>query len=172
MAVPPHKDTEEDVLEELDLDDAALVSHQSAAHAPQPRANVKVDQPSIVLAEDVRSQPEHEPAPVRRRGKRSLEPTLVIRDRKQIDELQNLRKKHKSRQRARAILMWGFWGLLAFGLGGAIALFVAKRQAHTLPEQPAEPAQRVYPVGQEPAPEAAPEPSEGLRFIDLDAPLE
>jgi hypothetical protein len=166
MAGPPRDDNEDDLIEELDLDDAALVSQQSAAHAPLPRENVDVAQPSIVLAEDLHDGPPQS-ARVRRKGKRSMEATLVIRDRRQIDELQRLRQQQVKKERgsrSRTVLVWGFLGLLAFGLGGTIALFAAKSRGAEAKAAPAEQGFAPDEAKAEPA-------ASGARFIDLDAPV-
>lgn len=170
MAGPPHDDTDDEALEELDLDDAALLSQQSAAHAPVPRAKVDVVQPSVVLSDDLQADPAPpQPTPVRRRGKRSLEPTLVIRDRRKIDDLRRLRQqqaREAQKGRTRVILVWGFLGLLAFGLGGAIALFAARSRVEAREPRPATADE----AGRLPTQAAPAAPSAASRFIDLDAP--
>jgi len=113
-------------VEELEeLGDEAIISQQTAAHAPQPRANFMAEARSVVIAD----QPEHRdteprglvarPAP----PKSSAEQTLVIRDRRALDDLRSALGKRKPPQATgrRALYFWGALGLAAFLLGGLVA---------------------------------------------------
>lgn len=106
--------------EELDeLDDEAIVAQQSAAHAPQRRAQVKVESRSVVVSdEDAEATRELD---VYTAG--TNDPTLVVRDREQralsraMQEVSVQPARKKSRM---WIAIWGGAGLLALGLGGMI----------------------------------------------------
>ncbi|HEU5074245.1 MAG TPA: hypothetical protein VFU02_08730 [Polyangiaceae bacterium] len=128
---PTHNDSEE-ALEELDLEDAAVISHQSELHTPARRQAVKVDEPSVVVLDDVEPNlHESGPRQATRRSGRAMEPTLMIRDRRAANELRRemeRRVRELKRQQMRSKLMWVVAGLFAFGLGGLLAVIVAKRQ--------------------------------------------
>jgi hypothetical protein len=133
MASQPKNDEGDESLEELDLDDAAVISHQSEVHAPARRQPVHMDPRSIVVAEDPEPGARHGASRqvTTRRGRRALEPTLLIRDRREADELRremDKRVRAMKREQLRSTLMWLLAGVLAFGLGGLIALLVARRQ--------------------------------------------
>ncbi|HEY6723170.1 MAG TPA: hypothetical protein VI197_04035 [Polyangiaceae bacterium] len=188
MASQPTLNDSEEALEELDLDDAAVISHQSELHTPARRQAVKVDEPSVVVLDD--PEPNiHESGPrqATRRGSRAMEPTLMIRDRRAATELRRemeRRVRELKRQRMRSTLMWIVAGVVAFGLGGLLAVIVAKRQPlfegaqlpapridPAVPEQPlAEPGQ---PLAEPEQPLAEPElpgqqHAQEVRTIDLD----
>jgi len=169
MASQPTLNDSEEALEELDLDDAALISHQSELHTPARRQAVRVDEPSVVVLDDPEpSIHESGPRQATRRGGRAMEPTLMIRDRRAANELRRemeRRVRELKRQRLRSTLMWVVAGLVAFGLGGLLAVVVAKRQPAL--EEAQLPAPRIDPAVPElPAPEQQ-RPDE-IRTIDLD----
>lgn len=120
----------EPVLEQIDdleeLGDDAIIAQQTAAHAPQPRANVSEESRSVVITEHA--------LPARPAPRSSAEATLVIRDRRALDELRSaiLRKKNKQSNHRRAFYWWGALGLTAFVLGG-VAAFLAT-DSHSEPE--------------------------------------
>src|SRR6188768_2850179 len=127
----------EEALEELDLDDAALISHQSELHTPARRQVVRVDEPSVVVLDE--PEPNiHESGPrqaTTRRGNRAMEPTLMIRDRRAANEMRRemeRRIKEMQQRRVRSTLMWVVAGLVAFGLGGLLAFLVARRPTAAL----------------------------------------
>lgn len=173
MASQPTAHDNEESLEELDLDDAAVISHQSELHAPARRQAVQVNEPSVVVADD--AEPNiHESGPrqaTTRRGRRALEPTLMIRDRRAADEMRlemERRVLALKQQQLRSTLMWVVAGLVAFGLGGLLALVVAKRQASAQVETGAQIDDTVRQL--DPARLAPDEvrPTEEARTIDLD----
>jgi hypothetical protein len=87
------------------------------------------------------------------------EPTVVIRDRRVLRELQQPSAKKRPLS---SILLWVAAGLAAFGLGGALAIFTAKDDPEPEPQAatPAPPAPKAEPVVEaELAPQA---------IIDLD----
>ena len=157
----------EEALEELDLDDAAVISHQSELHTPARRQVVRVDEPSVVVLDE--PEPNiHESGPrqaTTRRGNRAMEPTLMIRDRRAANEIRRemeRRVKEMQQRRVRSTLMWVVLGLVAFGLGGLLAFVVAKQQTIAQSSPP-----RIEPVVPEkPLPEQQPE--QEYRTIDLD----
>lgn len=133
MASQPTGDEADEGLEELDLEDAAVISHQSEVHAPARRQAVQVNEPSVVVAEQPADNPRASGSrqTTTRRGRRALEPTLLIRDRREAEAMRAeiaRRANQLKRQRMRSTLTWVVAGLLAFSLGGLIALFAAKRR--------------------------------------------
>jgi hypothetical protein len=128
MASQPTSDDGEESLEELDLDEAAVISHQSEVHAPARRQQVRVDERSIVVSEDPGPDARHRPTTRRR----ALEPTLLIRDRREADDMRREMEKRVNalkRAQLRSTVLWLVAGIVAFGLGGLIAVLVARRSA-------------------------------------------
>jgi len=120
-----------DELDELDeleeLGDEAIISQQTAAHALQPRANVAEESRSVVITE----HPERlDPPPPRNPLPRSsAEATLVIRDRRALDEMRQKivrRQMQKAAQGRKALYLWGALGLAAFVLGGIVAFLATE----------------------------------------------
>jgi hypothetical protein len=109
-----------DQLEELG--DEAIIAQQTAAHALQPRANVAEEPRSVVITEHAArqdTQPPRYPPP-----KSSAEATLVIRDRRALDEMRQKivrQQRQKAAQGRNALYLWGALGLAAFVLGGIVA---------------------------------------------------
>ena len=125
---PPSRSPHEpDGLEDLEeLGDDAIIAQQTAAHAPRPRANVSEESRSVVITDHPQRRDTEPPrhAPPRSTG----EPTLVIRDRRALDELRHSieqRKAKKSNGR-RALYVWGALGLTAFVLGGVVAFLATE----------------------------------------------
>jgi hypothetical protein len=122
---PPAGELEE--LEELEeLGDEAIIAQQTAAHALQPRANVSEESRSVVITE----HPPEPPRPPERREpsrnppRSSAEATLVIRDRRALDEMRQKivrRQQQKQAHRRHALYLWAALGLAAFVLGGIVA---------------------------------------------------
>jgi hypothetical protein len=105
-------------LEELEeLGDDAIIAQQQGAHAPQPRANVSEESRSIVISEPPVARPAQ--APVRPRG----EPTLIIRDRRALDDMrrQIIERQRRKKNSRRSLYVWGVIGVVAFVLGGIVA---------------------------------------------------
>jgi len=172
MASQPTLNDSEEALEELDLDDAAVISHQSELHTPARRQAVRVDEPSVVVLDNPEpSIHESGPRQATRRTNRAMEPTLMIRDRRAAAELRRemeRRVQELKRQRLRSTLMWIVAGMVAFGLGGLLAVVVAKRQpvieAASGGNSPTPRIDRVVP--EQPLPQQ--ERAEEVRTIDLD----
>jgi hypothetical protein len=122
-----------DDLEELG--DEAIISQQTAAHAPQPRVNVSEEARSVVITE-------HPPDPLPAR-KASAEATLVIRDRRALDEMRQKivrRQQEKQANRRNALYLWSALGLAAFILGGIVAFLATDTQVEAPPvETPRKP---------------------------------
>jgi hypothetical protein len=143
----------ENELEELEeLGDDAIVAHQQGAHVPKPRAQVTEEARSIVISD--RSSPRSDvPVSQERRSRRRserTEKTVVIRSRRQIEELRRAMEKHKPRAAGtakRGLLLWVLVGLAAFAAGGLVALFATPKPS----AQPAQPA----PAASETAPPTA-----------------
>lgn len=132
-SVPPVPAPEEGVEE---LEDDAIIAQETEAHAPQRRQKVRMDEESVVISEpappvgqpnvDSARPASSHPAPPRRR--RSAEPTLVIRDRRRMDELRAaVAFAHKRRRARRRLYLWGMTGAVTLLV---VSLFViAKRRA-------------------------------------------
>lgn len=105
-----------------ELDPQAILAHETAAHAPQKRAQVVDEARSVVISDP--QPPSSQPvqrAPLPQRSPRA-EPTLQLRDRSDLDAarrriLANRRKQGLSRN-----AVWFGFALAAFALGGAVAL--------------------------------------------------
>jgi hypothetical protein len=111
---PEHELSPADEVEELG--DEAIIAQQTAAHALQPRANVSEESRSVVITEH--------PEPREPPRKSSAEATLVIRDRRALDEMRQKilrRQQEKQAHGRRALYLWGVLGLAAFVLGGIVA---------------------------------------------------
>lgn len=116
-----------------ELGDDAIIAQQAAVHLPQPRAQVAIESRSIVIT-DERSGPDSSRAegePTRELlpyAVSSVDPTVVIRDRKFIQSLgsPNATNGAKSSNLIK-IVLWGGAGLIAFAVGGALALLTANR---------------------------------------------
>jgi hypothetical protein len=118
-----------DDLEELG--DDAIIAQQTAAHAPQPRAIVSEESRSVVISDHPRArdtQPPRSAFP-----KSTAEPTLIIRDRRRLDEMRQQIVERQARQsksrRSRSLYVWGGLGLAAFVLGGIVAFLATDSHA-------------------------------------------
>jgi len=157
-----------DGLEELG--DDAIIAQQTAAHAPQPRANVSEESRSVVISDVPRKRDTQPP----RSGmpKTTGEPTLIIRDRRALDEMrqQLMERQRRRKNRGRALYIWGALGVAAFVLGGLVA-FLATDSHPTTSAAPAEPARAEAPVAKATAaaPSARPDtaPTHAVRLDDL-----
>jgi hypothetical protein len=125
-------------LEDLEeLGDDAIIAQQTAAHAPQPRANVSEESRSVVITDHPQRRDTEPPRAARSSHvgappKSSAEATLVIRDRRALDDLraQIERNRHKKGSvRRRPLYVWGALGLAAFVLGGVVAFLATDGHA-------------------------------------------
>jgi hypothetical protein len=128
-------------LEQLEeLGDDAIVAQQLGAHAPKPRVQVVEEARSIVISEHPPGRatpapeaqaPAGDKAPKKKRSERT-EKTVVIRDRRQIDDLRRHIAKVSSSAPpppSQGILLWVIVGVAAFLLGGVVALFATREEA-------------------------------------------
>jgi hypothetical protein len=116
-----------DALDDLEeLGDDAIIAQQTEAHALRPRANVSEEPRSVVITDHPQRRDTEPPRGTGIPPRSSAEPTLVIRDRRALDELRRdiVQRQAKKRRGNRALYMWGGLGLVAFVLGG-IAAFLA-----------------------------------------------
>jgi hypothetical protein len=146
--VPPHVSggpdrPRADELEQLEeLGDDAIIAHQQGAHVPKPRVQVTEEARSIVISEHPSpgSQPPAAPKipkdPGKKRSERT-EKTVVIRDRRQIEELRREMAKHRPRlqaepaRKSQGLLLWVIVGIAAFLIGGLVALFATQEEEST-----------------------------------------
>lgn len=111
------------------LGPTSQVVHQ-VSRAPRPVAPTDpgADGPSVVIA------PQAElPALGGARQKRVIEPTLVIRDRQQVEDIRaGIRRadRRRARKKVQGVLFWGTASALAFGFGTAVAFFAASGETH------------------------------------------
>jgi hypothetical protein len=133
-----HTSAPDPALEELEgleeLGDDAIIAQQTAAHAPQPRANVSEESRSVVITDHPQRRDTEPPLASRAAAppRSSAEATLVIRDRRALDELRTQieRGRHKrGSARRRPIYLWGALGLAAFVLGGIVAFLATDGHA-------------------------------------------
>ena len=127
-----------DAIEELS--DDAIVSQRSLAHAPKPRAQVRMEAETVVVSEppgpivevppepDGGSMPAAEPPterqlPQYRRG--AADKTIVVRGRKKV--VPRTAARAAPRRRWVTVALWLGAGALAFAVGGVIALMSGDR---------------------------------------------
>jgi len=117
-------------LDELEeLGDDAIIAQQTAAHTLRPRANVAEESRSVVITERRDTEPPRNSPP-----KSSAEATVVIRDRRALDEMRMQITKRKQQKQAlghRALYLWGALGLAAFLLGGLVAFLATESHSVT-----------------------------------------
>lgn len=133
---PPVPSTEE--LEELS--DDAIVSQQSAAHAPPTRANVVIEDQSVVVAD---LPPEIDPSEVM--ATRQLSAYPGSRDPTMLIQRAPPPPPPSSRTNWLIVAIWLLAGLLAFAFGGVLALLSARNAATPAPA-PVSPAQPATPA--------------------------
>jgi hypothetical protein len=140
--VPPHASGGsyppggEDIEQLEELGDDAIIAQQRGAHAPAPRAQVTEEARSVVISDDPRqTSPAPSAAagvPARKRSERT-EKTVVIRDRRQIEELRREMAKRKAQLEApppsKGLLLWVIVGVAAFVTGGLVALFATRDES-------------------------------------------
>lgn len=139
--VPPHASggssppggSQIDELEELG--DDAIIAQQQAAHVPKPRVQVTEESRSIVISEHPAEGGPSAPAAGKRRSDRT-EKTVVIRDRRQVEELRREMARRKAQfapspppAAGKAVWLWVAVGVAAFLMGGLVALFATGEDA-------------------------------------------
>jgi hypothetical protein len=142
--VPPHASGGPDLpradeLEQLEeLGDDAIIAQQQGAHVPKPRVQVTEEARSIVISEHPgpASRPPSAPkipgdSSSKKRSDRT-EKTVVIRDRRQIEELRREMAKRRPAPppgASKGILLWVIVGVAAFLTGGLVALFATREDS-------------------------------------------
>lgn len=179
--VPPHASGGsnppggEDIEQLEELGDDAIIAQQQGAHAPVPRAQVTEEARSIVISDHPPQQggalaaaATAEAAP-KRRSERT-EKTVVIRDRRQIDELRREMAKRKAQMAVapagKGLLLWVIVGVAAFLTGGLVALFATREDSSGVVP--------VVPVASQelPAPQAPPSAAEPPSVSIDELPIE
>lgn len=129
-----------DEIEQLEeLGDDAIVAQQLGAHAPKPRAQVTEEARSIVISEHPApgpnlglDSPGAPKIPSDSRGKKRserTEKTVVIRDRRQLEELRREMAKRRPPPEpapSKGLLLWVIVGAAAFLAGGLVALLATR----------------------------------------------
>jgi hypothetical protein len=159
-----------------ELGDDVIIAQETGAHAPQRRVNVTTDHPSIVISEHPPAHPSNR-APTYRTRRERTEQTVVIRDRKKLEqmrrEMTRQYRKKKGVER-RTIYLIAVAALASLALGTLIAALVdsttaaAPATVRALPQpEPAmgEPAPSAVPPGTIDL-DALPEPGKGARRND------
>jgi len=165
VSEPPREPLDEELEE---LGDEVILAQESAVHVPQPRQNVATDHPSVVI-----SEPEHRTgkrSPTMRTPRReSSEKTVVIRDRRQLDQMRKAiserqQLKHSSRRvvEPRTLYLLAAAALASLVVGTLIAALVDSHQESgpELTGTGSASAAPASPSAEEPAP---------LPTIDLDS---
>jgi hypothetical protein len=156
--VPPHASSgsplpRADELEQLEeLGDDAIIAQQQGAHVPKPRAQVTEDARSIVIADHAPpggNSPAAAAEPAAKRRERT-EKTVVIRDRRQIDELRREMAKRKPKPKRaepkQGVFLWVVVGVAAFLTGGLVALFATREDEPLAPQAPSIATERAAPA--------------------------
>ncbi len=161
MSEPPRDPALDADLEELG--DDVIIAQETGAHAPQPRANVTTDHPTVVISEPSGGGAEKARPPRRERS----EQTVVIRDRKALDKMRreiDQRRRVKTKKKASAGTMYliGVAALASLVVGTLLAALIDSRNGSAAPAASTLPASRVV---------AEPEPAQSVPqgTIDLDA---
>jgi hypothetical protein len=158
----------EDIEQLEELGDDAIIAQQQGAHAPVPRAQVTEEARSIVISD----HPPHAAVArvsSKRRSERT-EKTVVIRDRRQIDELRREMAKRKAplavAPAGKGLLLWVIVGVAAFLTGGLVALFATREDGNGgVPVAPV--ASEVLPAAPA-APSAAEPPSVSIDELPIE----
>jgi hypothetical protein len=127
VSEPPRNPAGDSDLEELG--DEVIISQETGAHAPQPRANVTTDHPTVVISEP---PPERQSGglPAYRAPRERTEQTVVIRDRKRLDRMRREMMEMQARQRGSprgsrsTVYLIGFAALASLVTGTLIAALV------------------------------------------------
>lgn len=142
----PPAENELDKLEELS--DDAIVAHQQGAHVPAPRARVTEESRSVVISDQAALGSKE------RRRRERTEKTVVIRSRRQIDELRRAVAQYGQRAtkgQNRGVVLWVVVGLAAFLAGGLVALLATSGKAPAPAPSPTPVASELPPLMAAPA---------------------
>jgi hypothetical protein len=125
-----------------ELSDDLIIAQESRAHAPQPRVHIDIDPRTVVIAGDAEvkaAEAGASAAPVRSLAPFTFaaEPTLVIRRSTRPQGSSRPPTLSRRDQRLVIAIMCLVAALLAFSLGGALALLLGQEQAP--PAQAADP---------------------------------
>jgi hypothetical protein len=174
-ASPSNHGPAEEELEELG--DDIIIAQETLAHAPPPAANVQDEKRSIVISD---KPPAEDATPVYKkpRGRSRGEATVVIRDRRKLDEMrreilesQRAYERLSSKPPRRPWLLWVGAALAAFVLGGVVAMLAggtAPSSLETLPSaQPSSTSARQG-VAEVPSAKAAPAPTVSLEDLPVE----
>ncbi|HEY3494821.1 MAG TPA: hypothetical protein VGK73_09055 [Polyangiaceae bacterium] len=124
----------DDGLEELG--DEVIIAQETGAHPPQARAQgVTTDHPTVVISEEAQADSSRRGATVRSGRRERSEKTVVIRDRKKLDQMRRaISERHrKPRIEARTIYLLGAAGLASLALGTLIAAILDATAGATPP---------------------------------------
>ncbi|HEX7451573.1 MAG TPA: hypothetical protein VF294_04780, partial [Polyangiaceae bacterium] len=102
----PLQASQPDALDDLEeLGDDAIIAQQTEAHAPRPRANVSEESRSVVITDQPQQRDTERPRGAGFPVRGTAEPTLVIRDRRALDELRReiVQRQAKKRRSSRAL---------------------------------------------------------------------
>jgi hypothetical protein len=121
-----------------ELGDDAIIAQQQGAHVPKPRVQVTEEARSIVISEHPAPGSHPPSAPKipkdsgRRRSERT-EKTVVIRDRRQLEELRRQMTQHAAPKppASRGVVLWVIVGVAAFLAGGLAALLATRDESAT-----------------------------------------
>jgi hypothetical protein len=173
--VPPHASGGsnppggEDIEQLEELGDDAIIAQQRGAHAPAPRAQVTEEARSVVISDHPGAALATAEVPARKRSERT-EKTVVIRDRRQIEELRREMAKRKAQLASpppsKGLLLWVIVGVAAFLTGGLVALFATRDESTGVAPIPPV-ASRALPVAPT-APSAAEPPSVSIDELPIE----
>jgi hypothetical protein len=124
-----------------ELGDEVIIAQETGAHAPQRRVNVATDHPSVVISEPPPAHPA-KGVPTYRTRRDRTEQTVVIRDRKKLEQMRRdvLRQhKRKAGMERRTLYLVAVAALASLAMGTLIAALVDSSTAppppvQTLPE--------------------------------------
>ena len=166
----PNLASSDDGLEELG--DEVIIAQETGAHAPQRRAQVTTDHPTVVISEPPAQEERRMRATVKISRRERSEKTVVIRDRKQVEQMRRAISDRASAVRRaskppvvekRTLYLLGAAALASLALGTLIAFLVdATADARTPAPAPAL-------VQDEPGTAPASDTSSSRPPIDLDA---
>jgi len=161
---PPRNPTGDPDAESIEeLGDEVIIAQETGAHAPQRRANVTTDHPTVVISEHPPAKPAAAAAAYGAKRDRS-EQTVVIRDRKRLEKMRREIERRRQPKTSRStIYLVGIAALASLATGTLIAALVDASDAPAPAPEPQMSAPVPLPV-EEPAPSAVPPGT-----IDLDA---
>jgi hypothetical protein len=157
-----------------ELGDEVIIAQETSAHAPQRRVNVATDHPSVVISEPPPAHPA-KGAPTYRTRRDRTEQTVVIRDRKKLEQMRrDVLRQHKRKPgiERRMVYLVAVAALASLAMGTLIAALVDSSTAPPPPVQalPApEPPPGATPSAVPPGAidlDAIPDPGKGARRSD------